>query len=375
MRKYFHILVSIALAFASCDRPDSHPVTEPSVEPGMTVLTSRSGSMFITVDVPGEWTVSLDFGRETPWAELGVTAGEGKRVDVDMYYDENTGDSSRSLRLVVTHQMGMVSCTITQYSTTASDVVCDWMELPEVNIGADQHFFTHFQHMGKSIRSWSYLWDENHLVAHWVAYPLNRSLIGSGSRTDEWGLDPKLPREKQPVLFETFRGGYQRGHQIPSADRYDYEANVQTFYGTNMTPQKGNLNGGVWADLETRVREWSYKFDTLYVVTGCTVKGSKDKAYDNDNKAVTVPSGYFKALLGYTKGGGLGIAPQTGGYTGVAFYLDHFSYPSDYMEAAMTIDQLESKTGFDFFVNLPHKITPTLANRVEATRDNFWWNK
>ena len=331
--------------------------------------------MFITVDVPGEWTVSLDFGRETPWAELGVTAGEGKRVDVDMYYDENTGDSSRSLRLVVTHQMGMVSCTITQYSTTASDVVCDWMELPEVNIGANQHFFTHFQHMGKSIRSWSYLWDENHLVAQWVAYPLNRSLIGSGSRTDEWGLDPKLPREKQPVLFEAFRGGYQRGHQIPSADRYDYEANVQTFYGTNMTPQKGGLNGGVWADLETRVREWSYKFDTLYVVTGCTVKGSKDKAYDNDNKAVTVPSGYFKALLGYTKGGGLGIAPQTGGYTGVAFYLDHFSYPSDYMEAAMTIDQLESKTGFDFFVNLPHKITPTLANKVEATRDNFWWNK
>ena len=89
---------------------------------------------------------------------------------------------------------------------------------------------------------------------------------------------------------------------------------------------------------------------------------------------MTVPTGYFKALLGYTRSGGLGIAPQTGGYTGVAFYMDHFNYPSDYMKSAMTIDELESMTGFDFFVNLPVKITPTLADKVESTRDNFWWN-
>ena len=371
---YFSILLLLPLVF-SCE-PKADPVTPfPSVVPGSTVVRSDRGSMFMTVDIPGSWRLSLDFGQSAPWAELGVTSGEGRRVDVDLYYDANESESSRTLRIVASHANGVVSCNLTQYSATASDAVAGWMELPAVRMeSAGQHFFTHYQNVGKEIRSWSYLWDEEHLVAHWVAYPLNSKLIGSGSRTDEWGLDPKLPRDKQPVLFSGFSGGYQRGHQLPSADRYNRDANIQTFYGTNMTPQNGSLNGGVWAKLEGRVREWSHKFDTLYVVTGCTVKGSTRKAYDNDGKAVTVPTGYFKALLGYSRSGGLGIAPQTGGYTGVAFYMDHFNYPSDYMTSAMTIDELEVKTGFDFFVNLPDKITSTLADKVESTRDYFWWN-
>lgn len=375
MKKIIYLYVISLLAVFSCE-PKTDPVVPlPSVVPGSTVVRSDKGSLFITVDIPGDWGLSLDFGQAAPWAELGVTSGEGRRVDVDLYYDANDGESSRTLRIVASHAKGVVSCNLTQYSSSASDAVTGWMELPAVKMdNINQHFFTHYQYVGKNIRSWSYLWDEEHLVAHWVAYPLNSKLIGSGSRTDEWGLDPKLPREKQPVLFSGYTGGYQRGHQLPSADRYNREANIQTFYGTNMTPQSGGLNGGVWAKLEGRVREWSHKFDTLYVVTGCTVKGSTRKAYDNDGKAVTVPTGYFKALLGYTRSGGLGIAPQTGGYTGVAFYMDHFNYPSDYMKSAMTIDELESMTGFDFFVNLPVKITPTLADKVESTRDNFWWN-
>lgn len=375
MRNIIFFNFFLLLAVISCEQKSEPVDALPSVVPGSTVVRSGKGSMFITVDIPGTWNISLDFGQASPWAELGVTSGEGRRVDVDLYYEANEGESSRTLRIVASHARGVVSCNVTQYPSTASDAVGVWMELPDVRIdNSNQHFFTHYQYVGKEIRSWSYLWDEEHLVAHWVAYPLNSKLIGSGSRTDEWGLDPKLPRDKQPVLFYGFSGGYQRGHQLPSADRYNREANVQTFYGTNMTPQNGGLNGGVWAQLEGKVREWSHKFDTLYVVTGCTVKGSTRKAYDNDDKAVTVPTGYFKALLGYSKSGGLGITPQTGGYTGVAFYMDHFNYPSDYMTSAMTIDELESKTGFDFFVNLPFKITSTLADKVESTRDNFWWN-
>ena len=109
------------------------------------------------------------------------------------------------------------------------------------------------------------------MVAHWVAYPLNRGLIGAGSgRTDAWGLDPNLPQEHQPVLYESWGVGWlDRGHQIPSADRLRDGDNQQTFYGTNMTPQIGKkFNQGIWAKLEGKVRSWSDKYDTLYVVTG-----------------------------------------------------------------------------------------------------------
>ena len=209
-------------------------------------------------------------------------------------------------------------------------------------------------------------------MAHWVAYPLNSGLVGSGSRTDDWGLDPKLPRNLQPVLDKGFRGGYDRGHQLPSADRLARAANIQTFYGTNMTPQEGSLNQKGWASLEGAVRDWSYKFDTLYVVTGCTVKGSTAVAYDNDNKAVTVPTGYFKALLGYQKTPTIGITPTTNGYTAIGFYYPHEGYSGSYMAKSMTIDALEEKVGIDFFVNLPSSIGETLADKVESAIDPWW---
>lgn len=128
-----------------------------------------------------------------------------------------------------------------------------WMELPAMPQTDGLRQFTHRMTVsGRSMRNFSYCWDYDALVSHWVAYPLNAALIGSGSRSNEWGLDPLLSEAEQPVLYSAYKGGwgYARGHQIPSADRLSRAANVQTFYGTNMTPQDYDFNGGLWASLE-----------------------------------------------------------------------------------------------------------------------------
>lgn len=252
-----------------------------------------------------------------------------------------------------------------------------WLELPETKDDDGLDFYTHDQITdGKTIRSWSFDYDSKALLSHWIAYPLNKKLKGNGSRSDQWGLDPKVPASKQPVLYTTYKSNngkkYDRGHQIPSADRLDYEANVKTFYFTNMTPQLSGLNQASWANLETRVREWSESFDTLYVVTGCSVKGSTEVAYDNDGKAVTVPTGYYKALLGYKKSGSVGNSSQNGGYIGCAFWFDHVDYAGDFMTKAMSISELEEKTGVNFFVNLPAATDAAKAKAIEENRDSWW---
>ena len=112
--------------------------------------------------------------------------------------------------------------------------------------------------------------------------------------------------------------------------------------------------------------------DTLYVVTGCSVEGSTAYALDNEGKKVTVPTGYYKALLGYKKAGTIGITSQTGGYTGCAFWFDHKAYSGNVMNQSMTIAELEEKTGVDFFVNLPSVIDQELARKVETTKDSWW---
>ena len=136
------------------------------------------------------------------------------------------------------------------------------------------------------------------------------------------------------------------------------------------------MNEEIWAGLEQYVRNRSYQFDTLYVVTGCVVKGSSRFAWDNDSprKKVTVPVAYYKALLGFDRTRSRGISAQTQGYTGVGFYMEHRDYTdTDYIKCAMTIDELEKILGYDLFVNLPEAIGATLSDRVEATRDTYWW--
>ena len=193
---------------------------------------------------------------------------------------------------------------------------------------------------------------------------MNSSLIGNGSRTDEWDYDPLVPREEQPVLFKAYKGGYDRGHQLPSADRLSRAANEQTFYFTNMTPQLGSrFNQSIWENLEGKVRNWARAADTLYVVTGCVLDHTLGVAYDNNGKAVTVPGGYFKALLRYKQSSSIGF----GGYVAAGFYLEHNNYSDNVItdDMIMSIDELEEKTGIDFFVNLKDKL-PTLADRIEA---------
>jgi endonuclease G len=198
-------------------------------------------------------------------------------------------------------------------------------------------------------------------------------------RTDEWAYDPLLGTDSSaPFSYygrktPTDRGNdpYARGHQIPSADRLcNREANVQTFYGTNMTPQLFDHNGGIWSDLENKVRNLAEKSDTTYIVTGCLVEDG-ETVYDSDGKPMTVPVAYFKALLRYSKSSTLGQ------WSGAAFYLEHKVYSEALgKKHSMSIDELEEITGIDFFANLPAKIGESQAAAIEAadpSQSAIWW--
>ena len=59
------------------------------------------------------------------------------------------------------------------------------------------------------------------------------------------------------------------------------------------------------------------------------------------------------------------------------FYLPHDTgiadnNPLDYI---MSIDELETKTGIDFFVNLPDAVGKSVAAEIEAEKPVSWWNR
>ena len=248
-----------------------------------------------------------------------------------------------------------------------------WMELPAMNTSGLGYYYHSFPLNGKTYRNYSFGWDDSNKVAVWVAYPLckfyTNSYNGENNRHEEYFLQDPLLGNASPMPGGGYAGDYDRGHQIPSADRQCSElANGQTYYGTNMTAQEKGFNGGVWAQLEGYVRNFAKSSsDTTYVVTGCYVKDSSEWETDSNGMRIKVPTAYFKAVL----------VLKNNTWTGGAYWTPHVGYSNSYTGWAISIDELESKIGIDLYVNLPEKIGEIAADAIEAAKpgDSKWWIK
>ncbi len=385
------VYIAAFLTLMSCGGGSNDPA---AVEARLSVKTnpvsSAKGSQFVTVTASGSWTLSTS----ADWVTANPTSGSGSTSNVVLSWSANSvaGSPDRTADLILNVGGKSTQLVLTQLGVPeviprdgggstypAGNVkgTPGWMEMPEIPASHDGYgVYTHDMTIGSThIRNYSFYWDYQNLVAWWVAYPLNAWLVGTGSRSDQWGLDPLLAEKYQPVLYSGYKGGsYDRGHQLPSADRLHYSANVATFYFTNMTPQLSAFNQNIWANFENRVRSWGNGSDTLYVVTGCVPGKSTTKATDNMGKSVTVPEGYFKAVLRYKANSTFGFSD----YAGCAVYLEHRSYSETTVnkEMSISIADLEKKLGYQFFVNLPAKVGAETATKIKSQDPKtvaWWW--
>ena len=386
------VMAVCALILSSCEKVE---VSQIGVSAKSELLSAKTNmSTFISVKCDGEWTLALEFDdAEDHWARLDATSGTGSRNSILLTADANASQARRSLNVVLTVGASQAVCRITQKasgeevedgtqqggSDSPEGIVGNtelaktgWMELPAMD-NPDLGYYSHsFKMNGKSYRNYSFGWSQKDLVAIWVAYPLCKFYTnGNVGRTDAWAYDPLLGKNSSAPF-----GGYgeelARGHQLPSADRQCCkEANEQTFYGTNITPQLNAHNEKIWAALEGKVRGYGNTSDTTYVVTGVILDDSTRITYDSDNRPMTVPSAYFKAVLKYSESSTLGA------WNAAAFYLEHRSYSESIgKQHSMSIDRLEDITGIDFFVNLPAKVGADQAAKIEAADpadSSVWW--
>ena len=386
--------VAIPLVIA-CNGEDDPVDAHTAITAKKTYVSADKGSTFVSVTAKGDWTVSLSYSDEGGWATLSPTSGSGDKGDLILSFEANGSEDSREVTLHLTVKNGLpAEATVIQSGVSSGGGVTpvgeygygydtapmDWLELPATMEGDGRELLVHAMDGGKYLsvgksgtRNWSCYWDYKEHLSPWVAYPLNNSLKGSGGRSNDWHMDPLLPASLQPNLTNgSYGGGWTRGHQIPSADRVKtVAANSSTFVPTNMTPQDYDFNAGIWASLEGRVRDYAGRSDTLYVVTGCCIDKSVRTSGTSSGFAVKIPTHYFKALL--FKGSSTYTVAD--GYMAAGFLLPHDSGISEgnYLDYLMSIDELEEKTGFDFFPNLVTRIGADKAARVESTApSNFW---
>lgn len=388
------LLLPLALLLACTDGlTPSKPTTPPSLEAAGGALDAAGGSMFLSVKADGQWSLRVEEGAD--WASVSPSTGEGSRNSVVLTYASNTGFTPRTLFLLLETGDGSARLSLTQSAKTipggqvpgggeipgqgTAMALPTWLELPATDATDGLDFFARDCTLGgKKMRNYAFYWDYTARVSHWVAYPLTSAYMGSSGRSEEWGYDPLLPAAKQQNVSGGYREGnngwYARGHQIPSADRTaDKSLNATTFYGTNMTPQNNDFNGGVWSTLEGKVRSWAGSSDTLYVVTGCVVEGAKYYVIDRSGNKITVPTAYFKAVLRYKKDSTVG----QNGYMAAGFWYDHEGYPNTFSnKESMSIDDLEKKLGYELFVNLSGVVGESAAASIKSEKpasNNWWW--
>lgn len=188
---------------------------------------------------------------------------------------------------------------------------------------------------------------------NWVSYALtDRETLGDYSRKGrQFRPDPNLPLP-QADNNDYRNSGWSRGHMAPAADfKWDEDALNDTFYFTNCCPQNEKLNSGQWNTLEKKTREWAKKYGEVIVVTGPIYHERTYGSIGSNN--VAVPDAFFKALLIYTKEGAQAIA----------FIMNNSRQNENMQRCALSIDDLEIITGYDFFPNLDDKI----EDIIEAT--------
>lgn len=365
--------VAFAVLIVSCDPIGAKKNSELSLTLNPESADKDAGKVSVVVRASGAWSLELDFGGDEAWAELSHSVGTGYKSNIKLSYDANKTGASRSVYVIVSTENDAAEVRFTQTADgagpdggTADATSCGWLELPETKSGDGLLWGWHSMTLnGKTMRNYSFYFSAAHYLSYWVAYPLNSSLMGgSGMRDKNFYFDPLLPNSMQADLTFSYRGNYDRGHQLPARDRSaSVASNTQTFYATNMTPQRSQFNQKIWQRLEARVQSWASSInpstDTLYVVTGCTVKGSTQSTTDCAGKKMTIPTAYYKAILRYTR---------SSGYAGCAIWLDHDTDPYRTVDERdmMSIAALEEKLGIDLFVNLPAKVGDAKAAEIEA---------
>lgn len=247
--------------------------------------------------------------------------------------------------------------------------VTERLELPRLSSASGQYFVTHSVD-GAVNYSLEYDADKHH--SRWVAFTFDdQNSADRVGRMDTWQWDPKLP--KRLSTEQDFRGsGYSRGHLVASEDRVaSKEANKQTFYYSNVSPQLQEHNAGIWLRLEEKVRSWGRDARlrrVLYVAKGGTIADGQIEEKRVAGRIV-VPKYYWMALL---------AEDHEGKYHAIAFLTEHRKYHKserNLQKLALSVDALESFTGLDFFHNLPDELEHSVEAEapLSSASRRYWW--
>jgi len=174
-------------------------------------------------------------------------------------------------------------------------------------------------------------------IPAYVAYTLTPpNALGCWPRTNAFVSDKSVQGGAKP---DDYAGtGYDKGHAAPDGDlSWSEIVEYESFLMTNMYPQHGSLNRGIWKLLETSVRGWTVQLNQPYTIYVGAFYGQGDPTI---GAGVIVPHGYYKIVINNTTKEIAGWAfPHTKPYVNLGNDLTKFRLP---------ISQIQTQAGIQY---------------------------
>jgi len=195
-------------------------------------------------------------------------------------------------------------------------------------------------------------YDYDRKIPSWVAYRLTPDSVNKKfKRSNKFKPDTEIPVKYRSTLSDYKSSGYDRGHMAASATvDSSYNAMMESFLLSNMTPQLPGLNRQGWRYLESYIREWTNERKELYVVTGVLFEGEHGVI----GNGVHVPTHFYKVVF------------DSAGMDAIAFIVPHRKISKSELPAfIVSVDEVELRTGFDFNSLLDDAVEDDIEDDVE----------
>ena len=201
-------------------------------------------------------------------------------------------------------------------------------------------------------------YDAQRLTPMWVGWTLTAAHTdGPHERKGhKFYEDTDVPEPR--ALYSDIREsecGYQRGHMCPAADnKWSRQAQDESFLMTNICPQNGDLNGRDWKALEDACRTWATRWGTVHIVCGPIYR--RKRPHRVGAHRIAVPDAFFKVVLT-----GSGSDARC-----IGFVYDNVAGHKPMASYACSVDDVEERTGLDFFSALPDDVEAAIEVRCDV---------
>ena len=201
-------------------------------------------------------------------------------------------------------------------------------------------------------------YNESHEQAEWVAYELKKDYIKNNNFKRPFFIEDVKVKTGSADWRNYKNTIYDKGHLCPAGDmEFNLDAYNDTFFTSNISPQKRSFNNGVWNRLEQKVRYWAVKYDGIYVITGGVLDSSLTTI---GREKVSVPEYFFKILLD-DSGEELKM---------IGFLVPNAESNKPLYSFVVSVDHIEKLSGIDFFP----KLNDNIENQLERRNDYKNWS-